>query len=286
MAQFERHLSHTSLSTYRRCKTRYKWGYLDNYEPLPSLPLIKGGCGHAGLGAWYKALADAVTDPTILNEAKDLAFKATSDKLREYEEKVGYDLDNVWEEMAVILDRYFDWALANDDFVAHEIEYKFELEIDEFMVIGYLDGIVERSDGTLWILEHKFTKQVRAKHLEIDPQISLYMLAARASGFDVRGAFYNVVRTTIKGKAATEPVVRLPVFRNNEGLEQIVAETVWQMREMREFHEQRGKYTFRTPTMDCSWDCGFHNACLAMNDVGDPIPALGLIPLKEFEQGG
>ena len=177
MTQFERKLSHTSLSTFRRCKMRYKWGYIDNYAPLPSAPLIKGSVGHAALGAWYQAL---VTKP---DEAADIALKAASEKLGEYEEQTGEGMEDIWGDIAVILERYFEWALENDDFKAYEIEHKFNIEIGNFVLTGFIDGLVERDDGTHWILEHKFTKQVRVKHLEIDPQISIYMLAARAVSY-------------------------------------------------------------------------------------------------------
>jgi len=280
MEQFNRKLSHTSLSTFRRCKMRYKWGYIDNYDPLPSKGLMIGSIGHAALGAWYKSLSTG----NSTGESADIALKAASTKLTEYEEQFGYEMPDLWDDMAIIIPRYFEWALESDDFIAHEIEHKFEITVGEFALIGYIDGIVERNNGTLWILEHKFNKQVQTGHLDLDPQVSIYMLAARTSGFDVRGALYNVVRTTIGGKAENEPVVRLPVFRNNEGLAQIVQELVYQMREMKEFHMQNGVNAYRTPTRDCSWDCGFYNACLAMNDDGNPIPALRVIPIKEFEK--
>lgn len=282
MTKFERRLSHSSMSTFRRCLMQYKWKYLLNYEPLASPPLIKGSCGHAALGAGYMALAKKEN----LDAVVEISLKAASNKLAEFEEKAGDEMTDIWDDLSIIIPRYYEWARENDDFIAHEIEYKFEFEIDDFTVIGYFDGIVERTNGTLWLLEHKFTKQVRVKHLELDPQISLYMLAARATGFDIRGVFYNVVRTTIGGKAETEPVVRLPVYRNNEGLEQIAIEAVNQMREIRAFHENEGENAYRTPTMDCSWDCGFFNACLAMNDDGDPFPALRLIPTKDYKKKG
>lgn len=282
MPKFERRLSHTSTSSFRRCRMQYKWKYLLNYAPPASPPLIKGSCGHAAMGAGYMALAEKKDFDTVV----DLSLKAASAKLAEFEEEADNEMTDIWDDMSIIVPRYFEWAAENDDFIAHEIEYKFLFEIDDFDVIGYFDGIVERSNGTLWLLEHKFTKQVRIKHLEIDPQVSLYMLAARAEGFDIRGVLYNVVRTTIGGKAQTEPVARLPVFRNNEGLEQIAVEAIYQMREMRAFHESNGENAYRTPTQDCSWDCGFFNACLAMNDDGDPIPALRQIPVKTYKKKG
>ncbi len=284
MTQFERKLSHTSLSSFRRCKMRYKWGYIDNHAALSSPAQIKGGVGHVGLGAWYTSLSEMKDTRIDVDDARAIALKAASNKLSEYEREVAEEMTDMWDDIAIILERYFKWAIDADDFQVQEIEYKFELEIDDFILIGYLDGIVQRIDGTLWILEHKFTKQARVKHLELDAQLSLYMLAARASGFDVRGALYNVIRTTLGGIAATEPVVRLPVYRNNEGLQQIAREIVLQMKEMRTFHEQNGEGAYRNQTMDCSWDCSFFNPCLAMNDDGDPTPALQLIPIKEYKK--
>lgn len=280
MTKFERKLSHTSMSSFRRCKMRYKWSYLDNYDPLPSRGLMVGGTGHVALGAWYKALSEEKS----AEEASEIALKTASLRLAEYEEQHGEEQDKIWDDLSVILVRYFEWALENDDFNAYEIEYKFEFEVGDFMLIGYIDGLVERSNGTHWLLEHKFNKQVSTKHLELDPQVSIYMLAARVSGFDVRGVFYNVIRTTIGGIAATEPVVRLPVFRNNEGLAEIISELNMQMEEMRDFHETGGEFAYRNPTRECSWDCGFYHACLAMNDDGNPLPALRVIPLKDYKK--
>lgn len=279
---FDRKLSHSSTSTFRRCKMRYKWNYIDNYAPLSSPGQMMGGMGHVALGAWYKELAKDV----LGDNPADVALKAASDKLYEYENQHGYEMTDMWNDASVILQRYFDWAEQNDDFtvIPEGIEHKFEIQLGDFVVIGYIDGIVERANGTLWVLEHKFNKQVQTGHLELDPQVSIYLLAARASGFDVRGALYNVIRTTIGGKAENEPVVRLPVFRNNEGLAQISQELIFQMQEMKDFHLSGGRSAYRTPTRDCSWDCGFFNACLAMNDDGDPQPALNVIPLKDFEE--
>ncbi|MCK4821415.1 PD-(D/E)XK nuclease family protein, partial [bacterium] len=127
MTQFERKFSHTSMSTFRRCKMKYKWGYIENYAPLPGPALVKGSVGHAALGAWYPA--------TIANpeEASDISLAVASKKLAEYEEEAGYEMPEIWDDMAIILERYYEWALENDDFKAYQIEYKFNLEIGNFM---------------------------------------------------------------------------------------------------------------------------------------------------------
>lgn len=282
MPPFERKLSHSSMATYRRCLMRYKWGYLDDYDPLPSRGQMMGGIGHVALGEWYRSLGDGKSK----KEALDLSLGAASARLAEYENQYGYEMNDLWDPFSVIIQRYADWALEQDDFKCYRntIEHKFELKLGDFTLIGYIDGIVEKSNGSLWVLEHKFNKQVQTKHLELDPQVSIYMLAARATGFDVRGALYNVIRTTLTGIAEKEPVVRLPIYRNNEGLEKVIEELHLQMQQMRKFHEEGGINAFRNPTRDCSWDCGFYGACLAMNDDGNPMPFLRTLPMRQEEQ--
>jgi cellulose biosynthesis protein BcsQ len=130
-------------------------------------------------------------------------------------------------------------------------------------------------------MEHKFNKQVSVSHIDLDPQMSLYMLAAWEMGIEARGILFNVIRVAEGGIAAKEPVVRRQVYRNQEGLALIKAEISIQMDEMREFHEGNGR-VFRNPTKDCSWDCGFFATCLSMNDDGDAASALARVPCVPY----
>lgn len=265
-----RRYSHTSLSTFRRCLQRYQWKYVDNHRPLPSLGLVRGSVGHETLASWYLDLDD------------EKALQVASNKLAEYEDLLDRDLNDEWDLIALVLQRYFHWARENDNFEVVTTEEEFELQLDENTIIGFIDGIVKKSDNSIWLLEHKFQKQARTSHLNLDPQVSIYLWAARKMGYDVRGVFYNVIRMAKGGIAEREPTKRLSVFRNNEGLVYIEKEVSMQMHEMNKFHTTDVP-VYRNPTRDCSWDCGFYDACLALNDDGQAKSVLDLIPVETYD---
>lgn len=69
-----------------------------------------------------------------------------------------------------------------------------------FRLAGKIDKIIQLADGRLAVMEHKTcSDDLDAdsdywRRLRIDSQISLYMLAARQLGYDVRTVYYDVIR--------------------------------------------------------------------------------------------
>jgi len=69
-----------------------------------------------------------------------------------------------------------------------------------FTLAGKIDGIVRLADGRLAVLEYKTAGEDIAPdadywlRLRCDGQISLYVLAARALGYDVATVLYDVTR--------------------------------------------------------------------------------------------
>lgn len=268
----ERKFSHSSMSCYRRCRARYKWQYVDGYSPFSGLGQNRGSIGHAALGLWYTSGGDDTA-----------ALKLASDMYTEAEQTRNISLEDDWQLMQLILSRYFDWARENDNFKEIiSIEQKFEIEIGGIKVIGYIDGVVQ-TKNSIWLLEHKFNKQVSTNHIDLDPQMTLYLLAAYKCGIEAKGILYNVIRVSAGGIAEREPVVRRQVFRNQEGLYIIEQELEMQLQEMQKFHETGG-IVYRNPTKDCSWDCGFYDVCLSINDCGDAQSVLKNIPKIAYEE--
>jgi len=76
------------------------------------------------------------------------------------------------------------------------------------------------------------------------------------------------------GIAATEPVVRRPVYRNSEGLHIIESELSNQMQELNKYRKEGNLKIYRNPTKDCHWDCAFYNVCLSLNDSGEAASVL------------
>lgn len=259
--------SHSSLAAWRRCRYRYYLSYIRNYKPPSSIGQFRGTIGHTALAEWYISKGD---DKSALKKASDLATNI------ELENKV--DLSNDWNDLVQVLTRYFDWARANDHFEVIAVEKEYEIDIDGIKLMGFVDGIV-RQHGGIWIMEHKFNKQVSTSHVALDMQISIYMLALKLLGYEPAGCMYNVIRMGEKGIAIKEPVVRKFVYRNPEGLRVIEYELGNQMKEVQRYNKEENLSVYRNPTKDCHWDCPYYTVCLSLNDSGEANSVLKNFPI-------
>ena len=264
-------LSHSSMSSWRRCRARYYWEYIAGFSPPSSAGQRKGSVGHASLAEWYKT------------GDEDKAIQVASDKLFEYEQKESADLSEEWYLIAEVLKRYFEWSRNNDRFKVLEVEQKYVFQIGDSKVVSIIDGIVEDVGG-IWLLEHKFLSRVNLSNIDLDPQLSMYFLAAKKMGYKVAGALYNVIRMGDKGIALTDPVVRRPVYRNPEGLAVIEMELERQALEMTRVHEKEDIPIYRNPTKDCTWDCGFYKVCLSLSYDGTSTEVLSTYDIYHREE--
>lgn len=266
----ERIFSHSSLASYRRCRVQYYWKYVRGYAPQPSIGQIRGTLGHMALAVWY----------TTWDVEKSL--KAASDELTNIELKYAVDYSGEWDFIETVLRRYFKWSKVVDNFETVAIEKEFNIDINGHTITGYIDGIVKRNDTDMvWILEHKFMQKASIKHLDLDPQCSIYLLAANMLGYRPEGVLYNVVRMATGEKSEAEPAARSAVFRSPEGLWVIRQELDAQMKEMDDFHTKGGG-RYRNATKDCSWDCSFYQACLSINSDGSAESILSRVPMEPY----
>jgi hypothetical protein len=113
------------------------------------------------------------------------------------------------------------WRYGNDELEIVEVERPFEIPLRNpktgaasrtFLLAGKIDAIGRLPDGRYVVVEYKTTGDdiapgamywLRLRH---DPQISLYVLAARELGYDVSEVFYDVCRKpTIRLKKTETP---------------------------------------------------------------------------------
>lgn len=278
MAKNYEKFSHTMLSTWRRCRQKWWWAYMDGYAGPVSLGLIRGGAGHLALETYYR-------DP---NRDMNLAIEAAWAEYRDRSAQTAAGVNQEdWEMLEQSLRRYAEWAKVNDDFTVVETEWKFETQVGPFKLGGFIDGVVERNGG-IWLLEHKFNKRVTTQHLDIDPQVSLYMLAAQKRGLKPQGVLFNIIRMGGGPTAEREPVVRVFLYRNMEGLAAFENELILQMDEIHaassvDLPEDSPVSIYRNMTHDCSWDCPFFGACLSLNDSGEAESVLRTFDRKNYE---
>lgn len=264
-------VSHSMLATFRRCPYKFRLSYLDDYQTSSSLGLHRGSAGHAAMEYYYDD-RENVTEQAMVEYAWE-----------HYAGRVNADHDlqmdpSEFDLLEAALRRYYPWAQANDKFKVLETEKHFEIELGPYTLQGYIDGVVEEA-GQVWILEHKFLKQVSTKHLPLDPQVSIYMLGALQLGLEPAGVMYNMVRMSSGPTAQREPVKRVRVYRNPEGLITFAQDLVAQADHINMMIDEDLTF-FRNPTKDCTWDCPFNNVCLDITDSGSANATLSRIPKK------
>jgi len=259
--------SHTLLSTWRRCRYKFKLKYIDGISGPGGIGMVKGSAGHAAMAEWHTNW-DA-------DKAMAAAWEKYDSELIRNGFVYGEPEEQAWEELVEALGRYFPWSETNDQgLVMVKPELEFHIHFGDDVLKGYIDAVVQNRIGHVWLMEHKFLKRVSTGHLDLDPQVGIYMLAAKLLGYDPQGVMYNIVRVGGGPTAQREPVVRKLLYRNPEGLTATAMELQAQISDIHSWLDNPDRPIYRTATKDCTWDCPFYNVCLAIEDTGDGEPVL------------
>lgn len=242
--------SQTRVGTWRRCRQRYSWKYVDHLPETASDGQKRGRAGHKALERWYSGWAAKIATSAGLAELLDLPKDV--------------------ERMRTVLERYYRWATLMDSRDWNKVvgtEVELEGEIDGHRVMGIADLIVETNTG-LAIVDHKFSANGTLEGALQSPQLSMYgELALQVLGEMPEYLIYNTVRTTVGGQAQTNPVLRYKARIVPERHQLWKDEFGAQMAEIEAFHKGGGEAPrkYRNQTRDCSWDCPFYGRCLALD---------------------
>jgi hypothetical protein len=155
-----------------------------------ALPLAFGALGHRALEAWWQGLA-----------ARHLeAYRAIRESgAEEIDRLIATEL---------IIGYHARWC--DESIIPVAVEQQFEMDLVNpttesssrtWILGGKLDAIVER-DGQYWVMEHKFVSSnidirpgtVYWQKLQLDSQISTYILGAESLGYSIAGCIYDVIR--------------------------------------------------------------------------------------------
>lgn len=199
-------LTHSRQSSFKACRKAHWFSYeLGLRRETDGKPLRMGSAYHIGL----EAIANL--------EGLDIAVE----KAREYYGNCPQSFDQYeWDiecETVVRLLCGYVWRWANEPLEHLAAEQSFRLPLLNpdtgkptplFELAGKIDGIVRLQDSRLAVFESKLLgEDIQPdsdlwRRLQIDSQISMYVLAARRLGYPVECVLYNVTRKpTIKPTA-------------------------------------------------------------------------------------
>lgn len=173
------------MAAFRTCPRKHFLRYEQRLVPAEeSLPLRVGSAFHRALEARDKGLDPAAEIDARLSDPYDVAMVAAM-----FDGHVRrYDLD---EPQAVRSELPFRLPLINPET---------DRQTPVWMIAGVIDRIVQLGDGRLALMEYKTTSRDFAPgaeywtKLHMDQQLSVYVIAARAIGYDVSTILYDVTR--------------------------------------------------------------------------------------------
>jgi RecB family exonuclease len=188
-------------SYFKRC--RQLWDFTSvlrqNLEPFQRAEALDFGTAiHAALECYYDP--EAWPDVDAREKAAIMGFLGAIQKVEKLVVEGPLDFEIDFNEQRMLglgmLDNYFKWAPAHDNFKPVYVEVEFEVPLYAGSVYqGRIDLIVEDDYG-YWIVDHKTTAVFGATEwLVLDDQCASYAWALRRQlGLEVRGVIYNELR--------------------------------------------------------------------------------------------
>ena len=177
-------LTHSRMSCFRACPRRHYMAYELGLRPTrDSFPLRVGAAFHVACET-HDAGGDVDVALATMDDAYDLALVAAmfdGHRRRWADEPLE----------AVATEQPFEMPLVNPETGA---------PTPVWQLAGKIDRIVRLRDGRLALMERKTTSKDFSPdadywvQLHMDQQLSIYVIAARALGYDVATVLYDVTR--------------------------------------------------------------------------------------------
>lgn len=236
------HFSHSSTTTFKRCLYKFHEYYGgEKRESQRNYSQRLGHAGHVALAAYYagKSIQDSI----------DHGYE-------DYNPGTGEEV-TAYKGLEKTLVRYFTVA-ARDGWTVRAVEK----EVRYGKLMGILDLIIETKQGQRFIVDHKLQKSTNLGHLDVDDQVSFYLMMADMLDLQVDGFLLNLIPTGPEGLAPIRRIVnRSPLF-----LKRYKEEMDLQVELIERFLS--APTPIRNFTRDCRWDCDLYQTCLQRMNQG------------------
>jgi hypothetical protein len=234
--------SNTRLTTFKRCRLKYHWQYVDKQEQKEGVALVRGRSAHRALAAFYSG-----------KEPK----KAIAEAWDEYNPASPEQFQKM-QELDFILNRYLDWCITQDLWKVLEVEHTVEVDYNGIKLMGIWDLLVRKA-GKTFIVDHKFQKSHSFSNLEVDPQVTHYLALAKLLGIEVHGLIYNIVNLEL-GDTKTV-ALRQIAGRQDYFIQAYLKSLAPQIKEMKKADKKKLEI-YPNWTRDCCWDCSHYRRCV------------------------
>lgn len=170
-------LSPSKLTTYLACPVKYRWTYVDDR------------------GKWYLRSKSYYSFGSTLHrvlerfhDSDDAGVRTTDEVIAAYDESwidagfsSGEEMAEAYGEGKAILERHVEEVKKRETTAkVLFVEKLFQLDMDEFKLVGRIDRVDEHSDGTLEIVDYKSGRDhVDEEEVATDIAMSVYQLLVK-----------------------------------------------------------------------------------------------------------
>lgn len=183
--------SHTSLSSFENCPRQFYYKYVAKVpvpEPTESISLFLGRRVHEILEHLYRQHMNGVMTPQ--SDLLEYFAKRWDDAWSDEIDLHGEGTPEGWKRIgAKCIEDYCDRHEPFDDSRTVQLEQQVQLSLDtddRYRVVGYIDRLAMRGDGTWEIHDYKTDKRLATQMAkDTDRQLALYEISLRQMWPDI-----------------------------------------------------------------------------------------------------
>ncbi|MBW3578105.1 MAG: PD-(D/E)XK nuclease family protein [Actinobacteria bacterium] len=244
-------LSFSRIATYRACPAQFRYAYLDGLPGEPSPHLSFGSSVHAALERFYdQKLPRCPTEDDVLGYLYE-GWDSSGFEAMTREEQL------TWYRHAQAVLRRFHRREAPRYRLPADVEKWFEVPFGErALVVGCIDRVDVRDDGSLEVVDYKTNKKVKDRdHVRTSLQLAIYALACE----HLYGRLPSCVTLdfVVVGLRVQVPIAEIDLEAARRAVDEVAAAVL------------AGRYD-PTPSFACRW-CDFRALCPAWDGDGPDV---------------
>lgn len=196
--------THSSIGAFRRCPRLYRYKYRDGVRPVEEAqPLRLGSAVHKGIDSYYKGNDASVAIATAIE-----GYQQKPAWCKTPEQRYEWEIEAVT--VANLLNGYF-WYWDRPETPPHlrvarvlfsEMAFEVDAPVEGWRDAGKIDRGVVLGDGRVAVKETKTASNPGDDYwarLDLDDQITRYLMVAQAKGIEAVTVLYDVMRKPSMG---------------------------------------------------------------------------------------
>jgi len=153
--------------------------------------------------------------------------------------------------------------------------------------VGIIDKIVQKPDGTLWVLDHKTSKSPATwivPVLPVSDQFSCYLALAEANGFRCDGVIVDIISTAKKDIGTSAAFRRIETYRTTSQIEEWKARFIADATRVKEDLEGRGFSSNQPGACNSFGLCPFLDVCASPPEQREQLLTSYEVGVKIWEE--